>query len=429
MKIFAIINPYEKIKETFVMSDLQLALLILGIAVVAAVYGYNVYQEIQFRKKIRAQFGGSQEDALLNTAKNQVRDPDEQTLLQPAFINNDDANDEPNRHEDLHDYEEEEEAIEAESFEEDILQQEEQEPAQAYIFEEIEVEAPTQTQALAKQKLLLNLDEMAQINLSWFDKRFDYLAFLSLPFPQELSHLPRLSNRRRYHIVGCTQDGRYQEAEAIPGVLYQGFVAGLQAIDRNGLVSTSELQQFAENVNQFAQQLQAGLHLTDSKIFLEQARPLDQLCEEVDKVIAIHLISPTSVPGVELRAAIEETGFRLEPDGSFRYAEEEQSLLFSLVSLDNTPFTNPLLNKQAYRGFSLLFDVALVPDGEKSFNYFMSLAVKLSNKLHLDLVDDQRRELSTARLKDIRNFVAEQQKKLQNYDIEPGGKLSIRLFS
>lgn len=415
------------------MSDLQLALLILGILAVATVYGYNVYQEIQFRKKIRAQFGGSQEDVLLNIAKNQVRDPDEQTLLKPAFVTTNEElkqiHDEPEGvaaysiSEEFNSYEDEF------SLEENILEQEEQEPAQAFIFEEIEVEALTQTQESAKQKLLLNLDQMSQIDLSWFDKRFDYLAYLSLPFAQELSRLPRLSNRRRFHIVGCTLDGRYQEAEAIPGVLYQGFVVGLQAIDRNGLTSTAEIEQFADNVNRFAQQLQAGLYLTDVKTFLDQARPLDELCEEVDKVIAIHLISPTSVSGVELRAAIEEAGFRLQPDGSFCFGEEDEVSLFSIVSLDNTPFTSPLLSKQAYRGFSILFDVALVPEGEKSFNYFMSLAVKLSNKLHLDLVDDQKHELSTSRLKDIRNFVVEQQQKLLKHDIEPGQKLASRLFS
>lgn len=415
------------------MSDLQLALLILGISVVAAVYGYNVYQEIQFRKKIRAQFGGSQEDALLNTPKNQVRDADEPTLLKPAFVTNNEElqkiHDDAEEFAENVDYDAYDNYEEEVSLEENILEQEEQEPTQAFIFEEIEVEAPTQTQESAKQKLLLNLDQMSQIDLSWFDKRFDYLAYLSLPFAQELSHLPRLSNRRRFHIVGCTLDGRYQEAEAIPGVLYQGFVVGLQAIDRNGLTSAAELQQFADSVNRFAQQLQAGLHLTDVKTFLDQARPFDQLCEEVDKVIAIHLISPTSIPGVELRTAIEENGFRLEPDGSFRFGEEEDASLFSIVTLDNTPFTSPLLSKQAYRGFSMLFDVALIPEGEKSFNYFMSIAVKLSNRLHLDLVDDQRHELSTARLKDIRNFVIEQQQKLIKHNIEPGQKLASRLFS
>jgi hypothetical protein len=135
--------------------------------------------------------------------------------------------------------------------------------------------------------------------------------------------------------------------------------------------------------------MNASLLLTDVETFLNVARPLDELCARVDQTIAMHLVSRGSISGTELRAAVENLGFELGVDGAFRLPNEEGEPLFTLVTLDNTPFTASLLSSQAYRGFSMLFDITHVPAGEKQFNRFMDLAVKLSSTLSLDLVNDK----------------------------------------
>ncbi|WP_434776886.1 cell division protein ZipA C-terminal FtsZ-binding domain-containing protein [Neisseria sp. Ec49-e6-T10] len=407
------------------MSDLQLilVLLIIGLAVVACIFAYNIYQENQFRKKIRSQFGGSQEDALLNVSKNQVRDAEEE-LLRPVILDEEHASAQAVYEVPFDDPDDEE-------FE-PVLTQEENVPVQEFVFEQVEVvqeEVVNPVVDTVEGKWLLDLDDLSKVNLSWFDKRIDYLAFVALPFAQELTMVPRLSNRRRFRVVGCTVNNRFQEAEAVPSVQYQGFVLGLQAIDRNGLTSEAELQQFTEQAAKFATQMQAGLKLTDQAAFLEKAQVIDHLCEEVDKVIAIHLVSRTTIPGTELRHALEEAGFVLEHDGVFYFNDAMEQPLFTIVTLDNSPFTAPLLAKQAYRGFSMLFSVALIADGEKVFNQFMELAVRFSSQLHLDLVDDKRQELSTTWLKEIREYVVVEQQKMIQADIPPGGELAQRLFS
>ena len=87
------------------------------------------------------------------------------------------------------------------------------------------------------------------------------------------------------------------------------------------------------------------------------------------------------------------------------------------------------MSTQTYRGFSMLFDVVHVPNGEKHFNQFMDLAVKLSSKLGLDLVNDKLEELSTQWLKEVRRYVVERQGEMKQVDIEPGSELAQRLFS
>ena len=436
------------------MSDITLIILVFCAAVILGVIVYNMYQENKYRQQVREQFGHADKDALLGSKTDFVRDgkplggeaaepvrtkdvsrPSQKAeeaaaIAQPAApqaAKNDlfaekvaaAAAAKPDA------------AIEVEEddFVEPVLQPEAEKGEEAFAFERVDAPAPSQTRLQGKQKTLLHLNDLTKLELPWFDPRFDYMAYIALSEAQELHAIPRLSSRHRFQIAGCTMDDRFQIAEPIPSVYYQGFVIGLQAVSRNGLATTQELEQFGEQVNSFAEKMNASLLLTDVETFLNVARPLDELCARVDQTIAMHLVSRGSISGTELRAAVENLGFELGVDGAFRLPTEEGEPLFTLVTLDNTPFTASLLSSQAYRGFSMLFDITHVPAGEKQFNRFMDLAVKLSSTLSLDLVNDKLEELSTQWLKEVRSYVVARQDEMQKVGIEPGGSLAARLFS
>ena len=436
------------------MSDITLIILVFCAAVILGVIVYNMYQENKYRQQVREQFGHADKDALLGSKTDFVRDgkplggeaaqpvrtkdvsrptpkaEEAEAIAQPAApqaAKNDlfaekvaaAAAAKPDA------------AIEVEEddFVEPVLQPEAEKGEEAFAFERVDAPAPSQTRLQGKQKTLLHLNDLTKLELPWFDPRFDYMAYIALSEAQELHAIPRLSSRHRFQIAGCTMDDRFQIAEPIPSVYYQGFVIGLQAVSRNGLATTQELEQFGEQVNSFAEKMNASLLLTDVETFLNVARPLDELCARVDQTIAMHLVSRGSISGTELRAAVENLGFELGVDGAFRLPTEEGEPLFTLVTLDNTPFTASLLSSQAYRGFSMLFDITHVPAGEKQFNRFMDLAVKLSSTLSLDLVNDKLEELSTQWLKEVRSYVVARQDEMQKVGIEPGGSLAARLFS
>ena len=436
------------------MSDITLIILVFCAAVILGVIVYNMYQENKYRQQVREQFGHADKDALLGSKTDFVRDgkplggeaaqpvrtkdvsrpsqkaEEAEAITQPAepqTAKNDlfaekmaaAAAAKPDA------------AIEVEEddFVEPVLQPEAEKGEEAFAFERVDAPAPSQTRLQGKQKTLLHLNDLTKLELPWFDPRFDYMAYIALSEAQELHAIPRLSSRHRFQIAGCTMDDRFQIAEPIPSVYYQGFVIGLQAVSRNGLATTQELEQFGEQVNTFAEKMNASLLLTDVETFLNVARPLDELCARVDQTIAMHLVSRGSISGTELRAAVENLGFELGVDGAFRLPNEEGEPLFTLVTLDNTPFTASLLSSQAYRGFSMLFDITHVPAGEKQFNRFMDLAVKLSSTLSLDLVNDKLEELSTQWLKEVRSYVVARQDEMQKVGIEPGGSLAARLFS
>lgn len=425
------------------MSDSVLIVLVVGAAIILAVLAYNIYQESQYRKQLRDQFGHANKDALLDSQVNSVRDGAEaQSVLNTkAMVPEPEAD----KAADAAAAQAETiftgenvvpEASEELAAEEEII--EAVEPVPAADSEEIAAgntseRAPmvplSRTVAVKGRKTLLDVHDMSKQPLPWFDVRFDYLAYIALYEPKELHAMPRLSSRSRFRLVGCTMDDRYQIAEPIPSVYYQGFVVGLQAISRSGLLTHEELAHFSEQANRFAEQMDGQLLLTDINTFLDVARPLDELCARVDQTIAIHLVSRSNVSGMELRTAVEKQGFELGHDGAFFYAGSDGEPLFNIVTLDNTPFTSTLLANQNYRGFSMLFDIVHIPNGEKCFDQFMDMAVKLSSQLGLDLVNDKVEELSTEWLREVRRYVIDRQKEMKQVELEPGSELAKRLFS
>lgn len=417
-------------------------IIVLGLAIILAVIAYNMYQENQYRKQVREQFGHSDKDALLNSKVNHVRDSKEQggnglfvkkpSKAQEAALRNLQEQDELFAAKKTNLVKSAPAKNDVELAMEDDFTDEPVQHTVIGLNNQITTqpaEAPAAA-ALAEQGAsLVSLEELAQVELPWFDPRFDYLAYISLNEAQELHALPRLSNRHRFQIIGCTMDDRFQVAEPIPGVYYQGFVMGLQAVSRNGVASIEELAQFDQQVDTFAQLIGGKVKHTDSTAFIEVAQALDDFCARVDQTIAIHLVSQSSVSGLELRSAVEGVGFTLGDDGLFHFSGDNGDTMFTIGTLDNSPFTGALLNNQAYRGFSMLLDIPHVPAGEKNFDQFMDLAVKLSGQLSLDLVNDKMEEVSTQWLKDVRNYVLARQDEMLKVGIKPGSKTAQRLFS
>lgn len=421
------------------MSDSVMIVLVIGAAIILLVLAYNIYQESQYRKQLREQFGHANKDALLDSQVNSVRDGAEaQSVMNTKTVP---PAEEANKTDNSSAEQSETSATDEKVIDGTVSEEENVSAAQAASSAPDNVAAPensaahidmeplSRTVPVKGRKALLDVRDMSKQPLPWFDVRFDYLAYIALYQPKELHAMPRLSSRSRFRLVGCTMDDRYQIAEPIPSVYYQGFVVGLQAISRSGLLTHEELAHFGEQANRFAEQMDGQLLLTDINTFLDVARPLDDLCARVDQTIAIHLVSRTNVSGTELRSAVEKQGFELGHDGAFFYADTDGEPLFNIVTLDNTPFTSTLLANQNYRGFSMLFDIVHIPNGEKCFDQFMDMAVKLSSQLGLDLVNDKVEELSTEWLREVRRYVVDRQKEMKQVDLEPGSELAKRLFS
>ena len=420
--------------------NIFLTIIIISLLVLLAVVAYNMRQETLYRNKIRSQFGHADQDALLNAAAQSVRDgktfaadPEPVPLRRsPATINPAEPQSQPAA--EAKQSETPPSAATAERETRPIFtaptvedrQPETQQPKKT--LPNLHPQRQQETAAASLPHPLMSLSDLENSELLWFDKRFDFMGYIALSAPQELATLPRLSDARRFQIIGCTLDGRFQPAEPIPGVSYQAFIVGLQAVSRAGLASTGELEYFARQVRLFAEKIGGIASITSIPDFLEIARPLDELCARVDQTIAIHLVSNTGILGTELRAEAEKAGFKLTNNGTFVFAGKDGAK-YTIAALDGSLFTEALLTSQPYKGFSMLFDITRVPNAEEDFNEFMNLAVGLSGKLNLDLVDDQVQRLSTEWLKEVRVYVGARQAEMRKVGIEPDSALARRLFS
>lgn len=467
------------------MNETLLIIILALLIVLVAVFAYNMIQESRYRNKIRSQFGHADQDALMGSQTQSVRDgrpfaheklntQAPAPMLKPSIVGqqnttvaDDDSLDVNLMLDDMDDDGQPEthhtpnkpETIAPEltnnakatplpapsgsfmsglratfskmlnSMSDDDTQPEKKPSKLSTSASGEPLEVFDEDTLPDVPELLIEFDELQRKRLTWFDSRIDYLCYVSLREAQELLDIPRLSNRYRVQIVGCTMDGSLQPAEPIPGVLYQAFVIGLQAINRNGLVSERELHLFGQQVAHFADEMGGEAMLTDTSEFLKIAKPVDELCARVDQIIAIHLVSRVSILGSELRNSLEKMGFQLVQDGSFAYVDNTGEMKFSAVTLDGSQFTSQLLASQPYKGFSMLFDITHVPHGEQNFEEFVNLAVALSQNLHLELVDDQIQQVSTDWLKNIRTFVLEKQLEMIQAHIPPGGDLAQRVFS
>lgn len=458
------------------MNSYFLMIVLALLVVLTAVVAYNIYQENQYRKKIRSQFGHADQDVLMdvknasvrdgqvfgqdgvrplkaalvaeqsekNTAESELQKNNDkfempQTVPEPAVVNEKSVHKhlvfrEPVIEEVTQKIESAEPIQDAPlpaksdiTFE--LIAPQEQSDANADKTEDVNDDACEPELSLKTGEGDDLLSELARNDLSWFDKRFDFMAYVVLNEPCELQAIPRLAVRQRFQIVGCTRDGRFQAAEPIPGVLYQAFVIGLQGVSRSGLVDMAELNYFSAQVRQFAENMGGCAKVGDAAAFLARAAELDEVCARVDQTIAIHLVSRASVQGVELRQALENYGFALQDNGAFVYFDAQGNALYSVVALDGSEFTDALLANQPYKGFSMLFDVTRVPSGERDFNGFMSLAVKLSSDLSLELVDEQIQPLSTEWLKEVRAYVGILQQEMEDINVAPGSVLAKRLFA
>ncbi len=436
------------------------------LAVLIIVVLYNMYQERQYREHVRRQFGHANQDALMNSRVQSVRDGGmsaqadlrrktkaelarEKAEAEAAEQQKTDAVTQSPKASDkveieLNPGEDEFHEIDTAARKEEstffnLNLQEENESEKTVPEESVKAHTPEKAAkpswasslfAGSRRNLCIELEDLSESDLQWFDPRFDFMAYVSLYRPKELQSIPRLSEQRPFQIIGCTTDGCFQPAEPIPGKEYQAFCIGLQAINRNGLASADELDYFSRQVRQFARRMDGEVRVSSTAPFLAIATPLDELCARVDQTIAIHMVSrSSSIRGIDLQRTVENAGFVLTTEGVFTLSADSGETLFVVDTLDGKLFSQSLLYNSDYKGFSMLFDITRIPDGEANFNRFMELAVKFSENLGLELVDEQVRPLSAEWLREVRNYVAARQREMQQVGITPGSELAKRLFS
>jgi FtsZ-interacting cell division protein ZipA len=367
------------------MSELQKALLAIGLGVIIAVYVYGWWQQRSYRRKFGTAFKTSHADALY-----------------------------------------------PESGDERPGQFQRSEPATETVMEAIITEVEITEAAVAEPVTNLLDDSCALLNA-----RSDFIIELRLAEPSHAAVLQGLWQRKfdfrkPVQVCGLTMTAKkWERVIAESQVLYERFRVALQLVDRSGAISEAKLADFRDLVLGVAKQIRADATVPDIHETYRHAVEMDTFCAEVDQMVGVNLMPPKGrlLRGGRIAQAAALVGMTLEADGAFHLMDAQGQSLFSLINRDNQPFQHLSLDNTASAGITLLLDVPRVEEPASQFDRMMQAARLLARELQLHLVDDHLVTLNDKGLALIRERINDVELKMCAKGITPGSTQARRLFS
>jgi FtsZ-interacting cell division protein ZipA len=367
------------------MSELQKALLAIGLGVIIAVYVYGWWQQRSYRRKFGTAFRTSHADALY-----------------------------------------------PESGDERPGQIQRSELAAETVMEAIITEVEISEAAVAEPVTNLLDDSCALLNA-----RSDFIIELRLAEPSHAAVLHGLWQRKfdfrkPVQVCGLTMTTKkWERVIAESQVLYERFRVALQLVDRSGAISEAKLADFRDLVLGVARHIKADATVPDIHETYRHAVEMDTFCAEVDQMVGVNLMPPKGrlLLGARIAQAAALVGMTLEADGAFHLMDAQGQSLFSLINRDNQPFQHLSLETTSTAGLTMLLDVPRVEEPASQFDRMMQVARLLAKELQLNLVDDHLVVLNDKGLALIRERINDVELKMCAKGITPGSSQARRLFS
>ncbi|NBQ68874.1 MAG: cell division protein FtsZ [Nitrosomonadaceae bacterium] len=385
--------------EILSMSDLQISLIIIGIIVIAGVVVFNWLQQLRYRRKIQAAFDHKHDDILLDDQDS--GEPFQR--IEPKF--NKAPADNP-----------------LDTFAPIDTPASEPKrppvapPAQAAI--NIPISTATTTTSSAASPLLD------------YDSNTNYIVNIRSESVIPNTHIAKLLQRKFDFGKPVYWLGQQDKESNVDSDGYSHLKGCLQLADRAGPISEVNLSKFRDLVQDFAAQVHATAECPDIVSAHEKAVQLDKFCADVDVMIGINIISKDNgaFVGTKIRALAEASGFKLEPEGIFKYRDDSNNVLFILSNYESPPFLPENMKSLTTHGVTFLLDVPRVAQGERVFDQMTHLAKIFSNTLGGIMVDDNRVPLSDSGIQRSKQQLIEIQTAMKKNHVNAGSPSALRLF-
>jgi hypothetical protein len=350
------------------MSDLQLALLGVGVVVIAGVVAYNALQERRARQRAEKAFGGDHADVLLEAR----REPTLGELPEEARV----------------------------------------EPTMGRMETAAPASSPERDSAAAGPDAVLS-------------ERIDTVATILAgdPVPHEALEglLDTLqAHTTPVHVEGMVE-GRWQPVEGIARPGWRELRAGLQLASRSGPVAEEEIAAFDEAIANFAASVNAVSQREAPSEAAARSRELDRFCADADIEVAVNVVGQfgatfalARVKALALEHGLSETG-----SGELVKRASDGSTEVSVRRFDR-PGVRP--DASYATGLTLGLDLPHVADPSEAFNAMVGFAGIVCATLGGEMVDDNRKPLTPPGIAAIR-------RQLEAHGIPAGGALARRLFA
>ncbi|MBI4755261.1 MAG: cell division protein ZipA C-terminal FtsZ-binding domain-containing protein [Betaproteobacteria bacterium] len=392
------------------MSELQLGLVALGVALVGGVLAYNKWQENQARRKAKDRFSSNHTDVLLDpgaAGNGATARRDAAPGVQPAP------------------------RIEPTLDEQEVAGRGEAETAGMDGDNAADGE-------LARRDPVVPAGPVVEPPLTLLDGaidcivRFETAEALAAPLLWEAQQ--ELLRRLTRNIIWLGLNARKGAWDALSrhsAGSYRVYTVGMQLADRRGAASAEDVALFLDGIRQLADRFLAVAELPEREGVGARASELDRFCAAVDVQIGVNLLSrdPAGFSGRALQEECDRLGMTLMGDGAFHLRDGDGRSIFSLSNLEPEMFSEEQLPMLTSRGVTFSLDVPCVADGNEAFGLMVTTARGLAQKLKGVVVDDNKAPLGDQSLDAIRAKITEFQAAMTVCGMTAGSPVARRLFS
>ena len=379
------------------MTELQIALAVLGALAVIAILVLNRMQERKYRRQAESALESPAEDVLLGTPQPAGEAPTAPRRIEPVLR------------------------------EEAIVREEQAAPLQAAAPA---AEPPPQPEMHERPPEAPAPPCVPQDQAIEYRIRIAGSSILASAFSEAMSRAKNLSKAVRWRGLPLGSQV-WEDLKAWSDRHYRQIVVSLQLADRNGSVDEAELGALLTLVNDAARTLNLRVQSDDAAEALQRARQLDMFCVDVDVLIGLNVVArgEESLPLAAVRREVTAAGLSLAADGTFQLLDNRGEILFSLCNQESTPFHPDNFDSLQTRGVTLLFDVPRVTDGLNVFDLMVGLGRKLAHESGGMLVDDNIRPLTDAGIEKIRRQLMQIYAKMDAKGLPSGSTQALRIFS
>ena len=355
------------------MSDLQLALIALGAALVAAVAGYNVLQERRARRHAEAAFRGAHVDALLDPLA---------ARLEPVLG--------------------------------ELPADDRQDPSLGALDEVIAPAGGGEAGEGAAPGSVIS-------------SRIDTVAMVLADQPVTRAQVEPLLDALEAHATPVHVEGLVDEqwtpVEDSPRDSWRELRVALQLASRAGPVAEEEIAAFNETVAGFAASLNAVSQRESAAAAAARARELDRFCADADIEVGVNVVGRggAALPPARVKQLALDQGFGETASGAFERRGPDGAVVIGLRLLDGAA--------PGAAGLSFALDVPHVADPVARLEEMGRVAEAFAHALGGEVVDDERRPLGAAGFAAISRSLGDVAHRMEAHGIPAGGALARRLFS
>lgn len=419
------------------MSDLQLALVILGLLIIAGVVAYNWMQERKLRKEVSSDFIVPQKDVL---AEDFDMNADAYVVDKELA----EVRDKAKRYLDSSSAEAFKDTISLENSSPGSIPEPKSAPkieptieipqAQLDKTEALKSE-PVKTPEIIKASLHEKLQDL-QVNLP--DVTHPQIDLTAILFATkniahtELETLVATFKEFTLPVMlhGLTSDDKWFQIANSPSTsTYKQIACSLQLADRGGPVAKSLLNKFQFAVEETGLSLNTHVEWQGNGDPMQRAIELDQFCIEVDQMVNVHVAGgETPIHGTKFKGLAEASGMLLKDDGKFHYYANEIPL-YAVIDTNNIPFTSDSLRSNVLKSITFQLEIPKVGNCEQVFNQMILNAQKIASSLSGNLVDDNQKPLGDLQIEKIRQQLRVIHATMVARGVMPGSPSSMRLFN